>query len=267
LARIDGGGQGDVYRAYDKKDGDEVAIKVLKDDYASDSDWRERMLREARAMSTLRGTAVVRILDQRFTDDGALCLVMEFLRGMHFEAFLQGLEAQGHRISVAPIREIIGPIVLTIDRAHDNHILHRDIKPANIFVLQDGSSRLLDFGFAKFSRLKSFTAAGVIAGSPTYIAPESWAGNPKLMDHRVDVYGLAAVIFRALGGVPPFQDPDYGRLRDLVMKAPRPSLHQLRPDLPPMVDHWVELALAANPEGRFNRAGAMWNAFLQATSG
>jgi serine/threonine-protein kinase len=263
LSLLDRGGQGSVYRARDLKDLDEVAIKVLADSMATDPQYRERMFREAHAMTTLRGTAAVRILDQQWTDDGALCLVMELLDGTDFEKLLHNIESRGHHLPLGALFEIIEPVVQTLEMAHAQGILHRDLKPANIFVIKPergGGVRLLDFGFAKFTRMHGLTAEGFVAGSPSYIAPEAWKGSPRALDQRIDVYSLAAVIFRALAGRPPFVSKDVVEILQMTTQAPRPSLHAIRQDLPASVDHWVEQALAIDPLHRFVRVTGMWAA-------
>lgn len=269
VALIDKGGQGAVYRARDLVDRDEVAVKVLNDAVGNQPEWRERMFREARALASLLGTAAVRVFDQQWTDDGALCLVMELLQGLDFDSYLKSVEQTGERMQVPLLARLLGPIVDTLEIAHDQGILHRDLKPANIFVLNPlghGGVKLLDFGFAKFVRLKSVTAAGFVAGSPSYIAPESWRGDPEQLDRRIDVYALAAVIYRALAGTPPFVSDDLREMLRLATRGPRPSLHAVRPDLPPGVDDWVEQALAIEPGDRFLRVRAMWNAFRDAVA-
>jgi serine/threonine-protein kinase len=258
---IGSGGQGHVYKAHDRKDGEAVAVKVLRHEFSHDAAWRERMLREARALTLLSNTAAVRVYDQRWTDDGAICIVMEYLEGKHFEDYLAVVESWGERLGLETLVRLIGPVVECLELAHENHILHRDIKPGNIFVRRDETVRLLDFGFAKFLHLTRMTARGFVAGSPSYIAPESWQRAPEIFDQRVDVYGLSAVIFRALAGRPPFVG-DLAALAEAVTQGPRPSLHAYRPELPTAVDSWVNHALAVDPLDRFERVSGMWNAFL-----
>lgn len=255
---IGSGGQSVVYRAQDIRDGDWVAVKILDESLASDATFRERMFREARAMTVLSGTAAVRVLDQAWTPDGALCLVMELLIGEELDDYAHHFEVQGGRLPLDQLKWITQPVVRTLEMAHQNGIVHRDLKPGNIFVLREGGVRLLDFGFAKFVRMPSMTEYGSAAGSPTYMAPECWKGNPLKLDHRIDVYSLAAVLFRVLAGQPPFPKTSLGDLMMKVTHEPRPSLHALRPDLPKEVDDWVEQALAIDPDKRFVRVGAMW---------
>lgn len=257
---IDSGGQGHVYRARDLKEGDMVAVKVLKQEYTDDVEWRERMFREARALSLLTGTSAVKVYDQKWTADGALCIVMELLTGVHLDDYLAALNRLGRQVSPEDLEKLIAPIVHTLEVAHRNNILHRDVKPANIYVLEGGAVRLLDFGFAKFTHLRPMTRYGQIAGSPSYLAPEAWAGDSKVLDRRVDVYGLAAVIFRALANRPPFVGDPITLLK-LATRGERPSLHALRPDLPAKIDDWVQAALAASPDERFDGVAGMWNAF------
>src|SRR6185503_5999095 len=97
LSLIGQGGQSSVFRARDRRDGDEVALKILK--AGADKESTERMFREARAMASLQGTAAVRVLDQQWTDDGAMCLVTELLKGQPLDDVLDGIESQGGRAS------------------------------------------------------------------------------------------------------------------------------------------------------------------------
>jgi serine/threonine-protein kinase len=255
LEAIDRGGQAVIYRGEDLKDGGEVAVKVLSQPGTEDAEWRERMQREAHALTVLTGTAAVRVFHQAWTEDGAFCIVMELLRGTDFEEYLK----RNGQIPLPRLIRLLQPIVDTLEVAHAAGILHRDLKPSNVYVVSDGAVRLLDFGFAKFTRMRKLTKEGMVAGSPSYIAPELWSGATQF-DQRIDVYSLGALTFRALAGRPPFESPELKRLLDLVTHAPRPSLSALCPELPPKIDEWVKHALAIAPDERFHSVRALWNA-------
>lgn len=259
VEQLDRGGQGVVYRAVDQRDGDEVAIKILNEAKSNDENARERMMREAHALTLLTGTAAVRVVHQAWADDGAFCLITELLHGRDFEDHLLELANRNEQLSARALCELLEPVVATLEVAHANGILHRDLKPRNIFVLDKGTVRLLDFGFAKFTRMRALTQTGLIAGSPSYIAPEIWAGETDV-DQRIDVYSLGAVAFRALTGKPPFSGSHLKETLRLVTTAERPSLLAQRPDLAPGADEWVRHALAIDPRERFERVRAMWTA-------
>lgn len=259
VAELGSGGQATVFRSIDLHNGDEVAVKVIEPD-THDEQWRERTFREAHALTVLTGTAAVRVLHQVWADDGAFCLVTELLRGADLETFLGHSEAIGVKQDPARLLRLVLPVVETLEVAHNAGILHRDIKPGNVFILDNGQVRLLDFGFAKFTRMRSVTRAGMAAGSPSYIAPEIWQDASPL-DQRIDVYSLGAVLFRALAGRPPFVSENLSELLLLVTTAPRPSLRRLRPELPPRIDDWVQHALAISPLERFSTVRALYNAF------
>jgi eukaryotic-like serine/threonine-protein kinase len=257
---LDRGGQAAVYRGVDVRMGDEVAIKAILPPQKPDAAWRDRMLREVHALTVLAGTAAVRAYHQVWGEDGTLFLIMELLHGANLEACLTAAKDQGHQLTLTDLRPIMEPVVSTLEVAHAHGILHRDLKPGNIFVQNDGSVRLLDFGFAKFLRMRTVTLAGHIAGSPSYIAPECWKESTEGLDQRVDVYGFSAVAFRALAGRPPFVGASVIDIMRQCSSAERPSLHALRPDLPTAVDHWVQAALAIEREERFVTVRAAWNA-------
>jgi serine/threonine-protein kinase len=257
LSLLGEGGQARVYRARDVRDGELVAVKVMND-RPKDQASTERMFRESRAMVTLWGTCAVRPIDEGWTEDGHFGIVMELLRGEDLDTMCRAYELSGEHVPVPWAMQIFEPVVSTLERAHEQGIVHRDLKPGNVFVLDDGAGvRLLDFGFAKFQRLARITSNGFVAGTPSYFAPETWQGLEA--DSRVDVFGLGALVFRTLGGRPPFKG-NARELFELVVSAQRPSLRALRPELPAAIDDWVRHALASDREQRFQTVRALWNA-------
>jgi serine/threonine-protein kinase len=255
------GGHGVVFRARDEQANRDVAIKFLHPEFAADPEFNVRMLREAQVAAKLAGTAAIQIFALRSDKSGALFIVMELLEGRDLDDYLHSWESKEKFFPLDDVPKIFNPIVRTLAAAHDLGVAHRDLKPGNIFVqspARGGTVRLLDFGLAKVMSANPLTRSGMVAGSPSYIAPEVWKGDPTKLDHRIDVYSLGALIFRVLGGQPPFS----GSLIELMqasLSAKRPSLHKLRTELPKEIDPWVEKALAIQKDQRYQNVTDMWS--------
>jgi serine/threonine-protein kinase len=263
LGIVGRGGQGFVLHARDELLEAPVAIKCLHPSVAAEPGFKTRLLREAKAMGALSGTCAVQVLGFNKDTEAGMYIVMEFLEGRDFGAYLRDVERYGGPLSTDKLIELLGPVARTLDAAHARSIIHRDVKPANIFVLDStarGAVRLLDFGLAKDLRADPLTQEGMVAGSTAYMAPEVWYGRPDLITSRIDVYSLATVIYRTLAGQTPFDATDaIDRFIVAVTRGPRPSLHAVRPDLPPAIDQWLEKALAIAPADRFESVHAMWS--------
>ncbi|MBI3202269.1 MAG: serine/threonine protein kinase [Myxococcales bacterium] len=266
LAELIGkGGHSEVYRALDRQGGPNVAVKVLQDEFAGNEEYSVRLVREHRVMTLLVGTSAVRVRGLATSPDGAVCLVMELLSGRDLDDDLAAIEAAGRRMSVRRLVDVLSPIVDTLEKAHGLGIIHRDIKPGNIYVLSSDTPvdvRLIDFGLAKIKNARPLTRDGMIMGSPSYIAPEVWKGDGSILDFRMDIYSLGAIVFRALGGRVPFDSPNIRDKVKLITTAPRPSLRALRDDLPEGIDAWVEQVLAIDPDQRFRKVRAAFHALL-----
>jgi eukaryotic-like serine/threonine-protein kinase len=261
LNRLGAGAQGVVFRARDLETGNEVALKFLGEEKAYDRVYRERIEREALAMARLRGTSSVYVHAFGKSEHGVLYLVMERLHGKNFEQFLRDSEKIGGRLKAARLMQLLTPVATTLEAAHRNNIVHRDVKPSNVFIVdrdRGGGVRLLDFGLAKLLDLSTLTEAGLIAGTPSYIAPEAWKGRSHALDARADVYGLGVIVFRALAGRPPFSGKDLVELCRNVTTSERPGLAKLRPSLPAAIDGWIARALAIDAAARFPTIRQMW---------
>lgn len=259
------GAHGQVFAAADKVEQRLCAVKVLRPLLDGDDQFMMRLYREARSLAALWGQSVVEVYGFGQDPGGSAYLVMELLQGETLASRIEGLEEFGDRMSGPAILRASEPIARALHTAHQLGIIHRDVKPSNIFLVDDdlgGGSRLMDFGLAKVDDQMALTQSGVVAGSPHYMAPEML--RAEAFDHRIDVYSLAAVIFRALAGQPMFPAEQTHEVLLRVLREPRPRLTQFRPDLHPAVDDWVQEALALDPSYRYLDVPSMWNALLEA---
>jgi serine/threonine-protein kinase len=263
------GGYGMVCRGFDRKTGSEVALKMLSPEAGRNADAVERMLREQQAMLALAGTCAVTAIDLFRLPSGAPCLVMEWLEGCDLEQQLAAWEEAGQLGSIDQLLTVVRPLALTLEHAHSMGIVHRDIKPANIFLVvgPTPSVRLLDFGLSRMKSAAPLTALGMVMGSPSYIAPETWRGNSALLDGRADFFALAVIVFRFLTGKLPFDVPDLIAKMTAVTSGPRPSVVALRADLPRNIDGWMSRALAVEPSDRFRTGTEFYEALAAALRG
>jgi serine/threonine-protein kinase len=262
------GGYGMVCRGVDRQTGRSVALKMLSPEAGRDPDVVERMLREQQAMVALQGTCAATVIDFCRLDTGAPCLVMEWLDGHDLEAQLTAWEAKSEHGDTHHLAAMLKPLTQTLERAHQLGLVHRDIKPANVFLVDAAPGvRLLDFGLSRMKSAAPLTAPGMILGSPSYIAPETWRGNSTELDGRADLYALAVIVFRWLTGQLPFDAPDLIAKMTAVTTGPRPSVVARRRDLPAAVDAWMNRALAIEPAERFQTGSVFQAAFEAALRG
>jgi serine/threonine-protein kinase len=263
LKKIGSGAHGVVYRARDLESRQDVAIKFLSAEIGRQADYVERLRREAVAMARLRGTSAVYVHGLRTVPGAFTYLVMEYVQGYDLQHYLEMAEARGGQLKPERMLQMLRPIASTLDAAHGQGIVHRDLKPSNIMVLDKsagGGVRLLDFGLVKLLDQKRLTGEGQVAGTPSYIAPEGWRGHPLELDHRIDVYAMGVIVYRALAGRVPYTSSNMADMLRWALRGERPSLRQLRADLPPDVDRWVQKALAIDPDQRFQTIREQWAA-------
>jgi serine/threonine protein kinase len=250
---IGAGGMGEVYKARDTRLDRTVAIKVLPADVASDLPSRQRLEREARAISALNHPRICTLYDVG-SADGIDFLVMEFLQGETLAHYIK-------RKGVLPIAEVVSLGVQVADAlaaAHQQGIVHRDLKPENIMLTGSGV-KLLDFGVAHLRRTGTFeesatltrdgvTLVGQIVGTLPYLAPEQLAGSAA--DSRADVFAFGAILFEMLTGHRAFDAPTAVGVMAAVL-APPPSAKAVRPETPDPVDRLITECLARNPDERW----------------
>jgi len=247
IERVGRGGMGVLYRGRDPILDREVAIKVMAGDFSTDESARTRFYREARAAARLQHRNIVTIYEFA-EDNGTPYIAMEFLRG---QSLAQRMQASPPLTLVQKL-DIVTQLLTGLHYAHEQGIVHRDVKPPNIWLLDDGTVKLLDFGIAKIAA-STMTSAGSILGSAFYMAPEQISGRE--VDGRADIFASGVVLYELLSGHRPFEgDSPTVVMMKIVNENARP-IGKFVPDLPPALATAVMRALNKEASRRFPHAG------------
>ncbi len=258
------GTSGEVYRATDAEGGPDVAVKVLREEWAEDPVAVQRFQREARATERIDHPHVVRVLDHGL-DERRPWIVMELLAGETLEALLAR-----RRLSSPEVARVVCQVAAALDVAHAAGVVHRDLKPDNVFVLEGRSPvdvKVLDFGFAKVAdRLVAgaeLTAANALLGTPLYMSPEQIRSS-KDVDRRTDVWSLGVLAYELIAGEAPFRAERVADLFVEILSKPVTPLSAAAPGSPAGLDDWARRALAREPERRFPTATELADALADA---
>ncbi len=247
LARIGSGGMAVVYKGVDVLLGRQVAVKVLRQRFASDPEFLERFQREARAAANLDHPNVVTVFDVG-TDGDQHYIVMEFVDGQDLKTLIR---QKGH-LSVAETLDIATQIAAGVGHAHKAEVIHRDIKPQNVLVTQENCAKVADFGIARALSESGLTDPDTVWGSPIYFAPEQAAGDSPTP--ASDVYSIGVVMYEMLAGAPPFRadNPTALAMKHLREEPPPLALHN--PQVPPRLEWIVRKVLSKEPSARYRTA-------------
>lgn len=192
------GGMAVVYKAYDNIDDRIVAVKILKDEYLTNEEFRRRFKNESKAIAVLSHKNIVKVFDVSF-GDRLQYIVMEYIEGVTLKEYI---EERG----VIDWNEALYfsiQILRALQHAHDKGIVHRDVKPQNIMLLENGTIKVTDFGIARFSHSETRTMTEKAIGSVHYISPEQAKG--ELTDEKADLYSVGVVLYEMLTGKLPFE--------------------------------------------------------------
>jgi len=240
-----------------------VAIKLLHEHLAGDQKLVQRFLREGRIASQIRHPNVVDVLDVG-EHEGLPYLVMELLDGADLASWLR---AHG-RLNVIEAITTILPLASALAAAHAMGTLHRDLKPGNVVLAHDARGdqmpKLVDFGLSKRTGGDStlpLTQGDAVLGTLGYMAPEQLLAAAAA-DEKSDQYGLAAILYECLAGVPPYEGHSVAELLEAVRRAPVAPLRTLVPDLPAALEEIAMRALARDREQRFDDVRAFAAALL-----
>lgn len=250
------GGMGQVFKVLDRKTGAEVALKTLHAKYTTNNHAVARFIREVKLARQLNHPGIVKIFDAQQWDS-TLFYTMEYLDGKSLRQWIR----QRRRLDLASTVRVLCLVSDALNHAHQITI-HRDLSPENIMVLPDGSIRVLDFGLAKLDdQFKGLTTIGINLGKIHYMSPEQ-EQDASVVDHRADLYSMGVMFYEMLAGRSPRMMSDAARqgqeafLDVLAGRAAPPitKLTDIRSDLPPETNDFVDRALAKNPNDRFSSA-------------
>ena len=245
------GGMANVYRGTDLKTGNQIAVKVLKDEFLDNEDLVRRFKNESKAISILSHPNIVKVYDVSVTDK-LQYIVMEYVDGITLKEYLK---QRGGALTWKETVHFATQILSALQHAHSKGIIHRDVKPQNIMLLADGSIKMMDFGIARFSRAQSQTVSDKAIGSVHYISPEQAKGERT--DARTDIYSVGVMLYEMLSGRLPF-DGD-GAVSIAIMQIsekPKP-LAEIAPQTPAGLRQITEKAMEKDPDKRYQSAQEM----------
>jgi len=192
------GGMGRVYRAVDKKLKEEVALKLIKSEIASDKKTIDRFSNELKIARKIAHKNVGRMYEL-LEDKGTHFITMEYVPGQD----LKGLIRQTGQLAIGTAISIAKQVCEGLTEAHRLGVVHRDLKPSNLMIDKEGNARIMDFGIARSLKAKGITGAGVMIGTPEYMSPEQVEG--KEADQRSDIYALGVMLYEMVTGSVPFE--------------------------------------------------------------
>lgn len=245
------GGMANVYRGTDLKTGNQIAVKVLKDEFLDNEELVRRFKNESKAISILSHPNIVKVYDVSVTDK-LQYIVMEYVDGITLKEYLK---QRGGALTWKETVHFATQILSALQHAHSKGIIHRDVKPQNIMLLADGSIKMMDFGIARFSRAQSQTVSDKAIGSVHYISPEQAKGERT--DARTDIYSVGVMLYEMLSGRLPF-DGD-GAVSIAIMQIsekPKP-LAEIAPQTPAGLRQITEKAMEKDPDKRYQSAQEM----------
>ena len=249
---IGSGGMAVVYRATDRVTGNDVAVKILKDEFVADEQFRRRFLNESRAISMLRHRNIVSVIDFEF-EGNLQYIVMEYIDGITLKDFIRTQKAIPYTIAV----KITMQILSALQHAHERGIIHRDIKPQNIMILSDGTIKVMDFGIARISKFETVTMTDKAIGTVYYISPEQARGEHT--DEKSDIYSVGVMLYEMLTCALPFDgDTPVSVAIKQIQSTPKEP-RQINKMIPVGLEQIVRRAMMKTPEKRYASAIDMIN--------
>ncbi|HEX5847833.1 MAG TPA: protein kinase [Rubrobacter sp.] len=242
------GGMGEVYLAHDGVLERDVALKVLRTQYAGDEEFAERFKWEARSAASLSHPNIVQVYDRGETEDGTSYIAMEYVPGGTLKEQITRRAPFGDSDAAA----VGAQIADALEAAHEQGMIHRDIKPQNVLVTASGDLKVTDFGIARAASAMTNTASGAIFGTAAYISPEQALGEP--VGPASDLYSLGVILYEMLTGELPFSaDNSIAVCMKHVNEPPVPP-QVVNPEISDGMSALVLMLLAKHPGDRYGSA-------------
>ena len=260
LQLLGSGGMAQVYLAHDELLDRNVALKILRDQYAEDEGFVERFKREAQSVASLSHPNIVPIYDWGRSEDGAYYMAMEYVPG----GMLKDRIKRDGTLGPGAASGVALQIADALQAAHERGMVHRDIKPQNVLVTRTGDVKVTDFGIARAAS-STATATGIVLGTAGYMSPEQAKGEP--VGPRSDLYSLGVVLYEMLTGNLPYE-ADSAIAQAIKHINERPcSPRKANPEVPEALDALTIKLLAKNPGDRYASAAELADDLERVRSG
>ena len=244
------GGMAVVYKAYDNIDDRIVAVKILKDEFLHNEDFRRRFKNESKAIAVLSHPNIVKVFDVSY-GDRLQYIVMEYVEGITLKEYI----GQQKQLPWKEAVYFLTQILRALQHAHDKGIVHRDIKPQNILLLENGTIKVTDFGIARIARSETRTTTGSAVGSVHYISPEQAKGENT--DNKADIYSVGVVLYEMLTGKVPFEGDNAVSVALMQLQQQPRRPRDIDPNIPIGLEQIAMRAMQKRPRDRYQSASEM----------
>ncbi|MDO4743044.1 MAG: Stk1 family PASTA domain-containing Ser/Thr kinase [bacterium] len=244
------GGMAVVYKAYDNIEDRIVAIKILKDEFLFNENFRQRFANESKAIAVLSHPNIVKVFDVSL-GNVIQYIVMEYIEGITLK---QHIEDNGSLLWRDAVNYTV-LILRALQHAHDRGIVHRDVKPQNIMLLPDGTIKVTDFGIARFAKSEQQTITDKAIGSVHYISPEQARG--EVTDEKSDVYSVGVILYEILTGCLPFEADSAVSVAIMQLQNDPKSPRDINPSIPEGLEQITMHAMKKDPNRRYKSAAEM----------
>ncbi|MBR3815474.1 MAG: Stk1 family PASTA domain-containing Ser/Thr kinase [Clostridia bacterium] len=244
------GGMAVVYKAFDNIDHKIVAVKILKDEFLANEEFKRRFKNESKAIAVLSHQNIVKVFDVSY-GDVLQYIVMEYVDGITLKEYM----LQQGKIDPREAIYFLTQILRALQHAHDKGIVHRDIKPQNIMLQSDGTIKVTDFGIARFSRSETRTMTDGAIGSVHYISPEQAKGS--VTSAKTDIYSVGVILYEMLTGRLPFQSDNAVSVALMQLQNEPDLPRSINPAIPVGLEQIIIRAMQKNQNDRYQSASAM----------